>query len=171
MKQWKKKILFLAPHLSTGGMPAFLLKRIEALRQVYEIFVVEHRNFSNEYVVQKNKIRELVDHFYTLKGDDPRELQKLITSNRIDIVHIDEMAESLGDKELVDALYCNCRNYRIVETCHNVSFSPESEKKYHDLLAFHFGLNIRVSACTTNEIKESAKEVDRRKIGFKINRN
>ena len=49
MKQWKKKILFLAPHLSTGGMPAFLLKRIEALRQVYEIFVVEHRNFSNEY--------------------------------------------------------------------------------------------------------------------------
>ena len=50
------------------------------------------------------------------------------------------------------------------------SFS-ESEKKYHDLLAFHFGLNIRVSACTTNEIKESAKEVDRRKIGFKINRN
>ena len=50
------------------------------------------------------------------------------------------------------------------------SFS-ELEKKYHDLLAFHFGLNIRVSACTTNEIKESAKEVDRRKIGFKINRN
>jgi len=50
------------------------------------------------------------------------------------------------------------------------SFS-ELEKKYHDLLAFHFGLNIRVSACTTNEIKVSAKEVERRKIGFKINRN
>jgi len=50
------------------------------------------------------------------------------------------------------------------------SFS-ESEKKYHDLLAFHFGLNIRVSACTTNEIKEDAKKIDRRKIGFKINRN
>ena len=137
MKQWKKKILFLAPHLSTGGMPAFLLKRIEALRQVYEIFVVEHRNFSNEYVVQKNKIRELVDHFYTLEEGNKNQLQHIITSNRIDVVHIDEMAESLGDKELVDALYCNCRNYRIVETCHNISFSPESEKKYHpDAYAF-----------------------------------
>ena len=97
-------------------MPAFLLKRIEALRQVYEIFVVEHRNFSNEYVVQKNKIRELVDHFYTLEEGNKNQLQHIITSNRIDVVHIDEMAESLGDKELVDALYCNCRNYRIVET-------------------------------------------------------
>jgi len=50
------------------------------------------------------------------------------------------------------------------------SFS-ESEKKYHDLLAFHLGLNIRVSACTTNEIKESAKKVERKKIGFKVNRD
>ena len=38
------KILFLAPHLSTGGMPAFLLKRIEALQanSDVEIAVIEH---------------------------------------------------------------------------------------------------------------------------------
>ena len=28
----KKKLLFLAPHLSTGGMPQFVLKRVEAIR-------------------------------------------------------------------------------------------------------------------------------------------
>ena len=33
------KILYLAPHLSTGGMPAFLLKTIETLRYDVEIFV------------------------------------------------------------------------------------------------------------------------------------
>ena len=36
------KILFLAPHLSTGGMPQFLLKRLQGLRN--------HTN--NEYYVQ-----------------------------------------------------------------------------------------------------------------------
>ena len=41
----KIKLLFLAPHLSTGGMPGFLLRRIELLQAhcpELEIFVVEH---------------------------------------------------------------------------------------------------------------------------------
>ena len=50
------------------------------------------------------------------------------------------------------------------------SFS-EKEKKYHDLLAYHLGLNLRVSSCSTKEIEESAEKVERKKIGFKINRN
>ena len=33
----------------------------------------------------------------------------------------------MQDKELADILYCNCRNYRIVETCHNISFNPDFE--------------------------------------------
>ena len=106
MDQFKKRILFLAPHLSTGGMPAFLLKRIEALKDSYNITVVEHRNFSDHFIVQKNKIKELVNNFYTL-GEDKAELQNIISSNRIDIVHIDEMSESLEDEELMDQLYCN----------------------------------------------------------------
>ena len=135
MSQWKKKILFLAPHLSTGGMPAFLLKRIEALRQIYDIFVVEHKNYSDEYVVQKNKIKELVKGFYTM--ENPQQVMNIIHKHNIDIVHIDEMTESLGDKELADSLYCNCRGYRIVETCHNISFNPDTEKVYHpDAYAF-----------------------------------
>ncbi len=55
------KILFLAPHLSTGGMPAFLLKRIETLQKYTDadVYVVEFKNYSSEYVVQKNKINKL----------------------------------------------------------------------------------------------------------------
>jgi hypothetical protein len=60
----KLKILFLAPHLSTGGMPAFLLKRIHALSNTsVEIIVVEYANLSDEYVVHKKQIKELSDHF------------------------------------------------------------------------------------------------------------
>jgi hypothetical protein len=51
------RVLFLAPHLSTGGMPSFLLKRIESLLKYYnekvELFVVEYSNHSDHYVVQK----------------------------------------------------------------------------------------------------------------------
>ena len=130
MNQFKRRILFLAPHLSTGGMPAFLLKRIEALKYEYEIFVVEHKNYSNDYVVQKNKIKDIVSNFFTL-GEGESDLQKIIKDNRIDLVHIDEMSECLDDKKLVDSLYCNCRSYKIVETCHNVSFKPDVEKVYH----------------------------------------
>jgi len=156
MNQFKRKILFLAPHLSTGGMPAFLLKRIEALKDDYYIIVVEHKNFSDDFVVQKNKIKEIVNEFHTLKGDDPQELQKLINSKLIDIVHIDEMSESLHDKEVVDALYCNCRSYRIIETCHNISFKPDVEKKYHpDAYAFCTPYHLT----TFNNMKTPIKEV------------
>ena len=81
--QTKIKILFLAPHLSTGGMPAFLLKRIESLinHEELELFVVEYTNFSDEYVVQKNKIKELIkpDNFFTLV-DDKYDLMNIIKS-------------------------------------------------------------------------------------------
>ena len=49
------KVLFIAPHLSTGGMPAFLLKRVEALQKYtdWEIHVIEWKNLSPDYIVQK----------------------------------------------------------------------------------------------------------------------
>ena len=42
------KVLFITPHLSTGGMPAFLLKRIEALLGYtdIEVFVIEWKMYS-----------------------------------------------------------------------------------------------------------------------------
>jgi autotransporter strand-loop-strand O-heptosyltransferase len=135
----KMKILFLAPHLSTGGMPAFLLKRIEAMSKFpnIETFVVEYADVSPDYVVQKNKIKELVPNFFTL-GEDKMELISIIRNNNIDVVHIDEMAESLGAQyNLLSALYSNDRTWRIVETCHNVAFNPDDSKRYHpDAYAF-----------------------------------
>ena len=67
----KTKILYLVPHLSTGGMPQFVLKRIQELQKYknqLEIFLVEYSQFSTIYLVQRNKIIELLDvgHFFTL---------------------------------------------------------------------------------------------------------
>lgn len=136
------KILFVAPHLSTGGMPAFLLKRIELLQKYTDanVYVVEFKNYSSEYIVQKNKINKLTQ-VITL-GTDKMMLIDIIKNLKIDIVHIDEMIEGFDShnqvpEELMKALYAKDRTWRIVETCHNVWFNPNTTKRFHpDAYAF-----------------------------------
>jgi autotransporter strand-loop-strand O-heptosyltransferase len=142
----KIKLLFLAPHLSTGGMPGFLLRRIELLQKhcpELEIFVVEHGFYGDSYVVQRNKIKKILpeNHFWSL-GDDKMELIQILKDNEIDIVHVDEMIEGFDSfnkvsNELMKELYSDDRTWRMVETCHNVWFDPSAHKIYHpDAYAF-----------------------------------
>lgn len=133
------KILFVAPHLSTGGMPAFLLRRIQALVDKMDVYVVEYSNHSDHYVVQKNQIKQLVNHFYTL-GENKMELIDIIKNNAIDVVHVEEMVEDGWNnwpEEVRQALYNPDRTWRMIETCHNIVFKPDVEKRYHpDAYAF-----------------------------------
>jgi autotransporter strand-loop-strand O-heptosyltransferase len=136
----------LAPHLSTGGMPGFLLKRIQVIKEYHkdvELFVVEHRFYSDKFVVQRNKIIDLIgkDKFWSL-GDDKMILINIIKDNQIDIVHVDEIIEGFDSfnqvsRSLMNELYANDRTWRMVETCHNVWFEPYANKLYHpDAYAF-----------------------------------
>jgi len=34
-----KKLLYVAPHLSTGGLPQYLVKKVELLKQDFEIYL------------------------------------------------------------------------------------------------------------------------------------
>lgn len=57
----KKKLLYVASHLSTGGMPQYLLKQIQTFKDELEIQVVEYNDHSGGvFVVQKNQINDLV---------------------------------------------------------------------------------------------------------------
>jgi autotransporter strand-loop-strand O-heptosyltransferase len=129
------KIMFLAPHLSTGGMPQFLLKRIQTLKDYtdVEIIVVEYQCYSVDFVVQRNQILDIVPVF-TLY-EDKTELFCIINEFRPDIIHIDEMSERL-DREMITRLYADDRTYKIVETCHDVSFVPETKMFTPDAYAF-----------------------------------
>ena len=128
------KIVYLAPHLSTGGCPQFILKRIQSLlahTEGIEVYVIEHSFHGDAYVVQRNAIRDLLgDRFYA--GDN-----KIEMINRInpDIIHIDEMSERL-DQHLIKALYKNDRKWYIIETCHDVSFDPSTKVFHPDLFMF-----------------------------------
>jgi autotransporter strand-loop-strand O-heptosyltransferase len=120
------KILFIAPHLSTGGMPQFLLKRIQALKKYtnHEVSVIEFNSISREYVVQRRGIISEVGYtgFYTL-GDDKMEIFGSIEGIDPDIIHIEGVMAELSPA-VCAKLLDNNRKYRIVETCHDVIFDP-----------------------------------------------
>lgn len=132
----KIKVLYLAPHLSTGGMPAFVLKTIESLKDDVEIYVVEYNCHSLDFVVQRNAIKNLVGENFKTLYENKMELFDVITMWSPDIIHIHDCAERL-DKSVVAKLYDNNRSYHIIETCHDVAFNPDSEKIAHpDYYAF-----------------------------------
>jgi autotransporter strand-loop-strand O-heptosyltransferase len=119
-------------------MPQFLLKRIKTLLEYtdsFEIFVIEYHDYGKHFPTQRNQIIELLgDHFYTLGSDKVLDILDEINP---DIIHLDEMPELMGNDELFKKLYSNDRKWYIVETCHNSSFRPDSEKRFHpDLYAF-----------------------------------
>ena len=122
------KLLLLLSHCSTGGMPGFVLKSVQTLYKTFEIEVVEYQCHSLDYVVQRNAIKSLVP-FHTLH-EDKMELFNIIAKFNPDIVHIHEPAERFN-RDMISELYREDRNYRIVETCHDVSFNHDKEKIFH----------------------------------------
>jgi autotransporter strand-loop-strand O-heptosyltransferase len=132
------KIVYLAPHLSCGGCPQVILKRIQAL-QLYvnniDIFLIEHNVYGKWFPTQRDQIIDILkDRFYSL-GDDKMQAINIINEINPDLIHIDEMSERL-DRSLITALYNNNRNYRIIETCHDISFDPNSKIFQPDLFLF-----------------------------------
>jgi autotransporter strand-loop-strand O-heptosyltransferase len=134
----KIKLCYIPSHLSCGGMPQFLLKRIQTLLDYtdsFEIFVIEYHDYGKHFPTQRNQIIELLgDHFYSLGSD---KVLDILNEIKPDIIHLDEMPELMGNDELFKKLYSNDRKWYIVETCHNSSFRPDSDKKFHpDLYSF-----------------------------------
>ena len=87
------KVLFITPHLSTGGCPQYLLKKLETFKDMNP-FVVEFSFLGDAYVIQRNKIKELVkDNFYSLQ-DNKDELLDIIDKIHPDIIHFEEIPET-----------------------------------------------------------------------------
>ena len=61
-----KRILYLTPHLSTGGSPEWLRKAIESIKDNFEIFVVEFSLYADTFIVQRKKIIEMIKHSVNL---------------------------------------------------------------------------------------------------------
>jgi len=163
VKKIVKKIVFLAPHLSTGGSPAYLLWLINKRKsQGYDVKVVEYCYYG-DYVVQRNRIIDLVGvqnflSFGRLGQSDEQydeKSQKLIDfikDYNPDEIHLNELAEIFSLKKLTDDiknfLYDENRSFKILETCHTSEFNFDDKKLIPD--AFHFCSSFHKNLCTLN---------------------
>ena len=134
-----KKILYIAPHLSTGGLPQYLTKKIELLKDEYEIHLVEWTDVTGGVlVVTKNKIKSLLpdNRFYTL-GENKEEIISLINTIKPDIIHLEEIPELAHfPKEIMEQIYTQDRQYKIVETSHDSSFNTDNKQFFPDKFMF-----------------------------------
>ena len=130
-----KKILHLIPHLSTGGCPQFAYDLLRKTKDTTDAWVVEYAFIAWDYVVQRNRIVDLMkDRFFSL-GEDKNELFKIIESIKPDVIHIQEFPEYFMDDDIARKLYDKNREYVIVETSHDSGFNPANKRFFSDHLA------------------------------------
>ncbi len=133
-----QKLLYIAPHLSTGGLPQYLVKKIELIKDNYEVYVVEYSDHGgNKLVVQKNKILSLIDDdkFYTLY-EDKEDILNIINDIQPNIIHLEEIPEYFMDYDIAKKIYSPDRNYNIVETSHDSSMNTDNKLFFPDKFMF-----------------------------------
>ena len=133
-----KKLLSVTPHLSTGGAPQVLVKRVELVKDDIDIYVVEYNNYSNDFVIQKNRLKKLLnpDHFFTL-GDNKKEILDIIEKIQPDYVHFEEIPELFNiDFDIAKQIYKSDRKYKIFETTHSSDFDIDKKLFFPDKFLF-----------------------------------
>ena len=133
-----QKLLYITPHLSTGGAPQYLLKKIELLKDEYDISLVEYTDVGGtQFVVQKNKIFNIIpsEKRVTL-GEDKTQLLDFLDKVQPDIIHLEEIPELFMDKGIAEILYSKSRAYTIFETSHDSSQNPKNKRFFPDKFMF-----------------------------------
>jgi hypothetical protein len=120
-----KKILYIVPHLSTGGLPQYTLKMIKEFMNDYDVYCLEYSNHTGGvYVVQRNQLVDLLgDKFFTL-DEDKTDILKIIKHGNFDVLHFQEIPEHFIDTNILNEIYLIDRNYSIVVTTHGSATDP-----------------------------------------------
>lgn len=90
----KEKLMYFLQHLSTGGMPQYVLEQIKAFIDDFEIYILEYNNYSNWYTVQRDQIENLIppERYFRLPdiNDNKPESIDIIKKIQPDIIHFHE---------------------------------------------------------------------------------
>lgn len=142
-----RKMLIITPHLSTGGLPQFLLKKIQILIKEYQIYLVEWDNITGgQLVVQRNKIHNILgDNLITLY-DDKETIVSIIKDIRPNIIHFEEFPETFISDSILKTIYLGLRatqDYVITETTHGTLFNKADKKYFPDKTMFVSNINMK----------------------------
>ncbi len=120
-----KKILFVVPHLSTGGLPQYTVKMIETLIDANDVYCIEYQDITGGlFVVQRNKLINLLgERFYSLSHTTSN-LTEIISNVSPDIIHFQEIPETFIPEDDLKTIYSDDRNYKIIATTHSSYTNP-----------------------------------------------
>ena len=138
----RKRLLIVSPHFSTGGAPQVTLNKVRLLKDHFDILVVEHSFLAWNYVVQRNKIIDIVGKNFLSLGDNKRELLDFIDSFNPDVISMEEFPEMFLENDIAREIYSDSRPYRIVESTHDSSFNPDHKRWMPDEFVFVSAYNI-----------------------------
>ncbi len=125
----KNKLLILASHLSTGGAPQFTLNKIELLINDYDIYCVEYDFLSPDFVVQRNKIQNLLGDKFIPLYNDKSKIINILSEIKPEIISIEEISETFIQEDILKEIYKEDRTWKIIETTHS-SHDNSSLKRY-----------------------------------------
>ena len=132
-----KTLIIITPHMSTGGCPQVVAKKVEVLKDFYNVIVVEWECVAWSYVVQRNRvIKMLGNKFVSLSENKEYELFNLIEDYNPDYLMIEEFSETFIPTHILKRLYSKDRNYKIFETTHSSHSRPEQKKFLPDKFVF-----------------------------------
>ena len=132
-----KTLLILTPHMSTGGCPQVVAKKVELLKDYYNIVVVEWECVAWVYVVQRNRVIDMIgDRFISLSENKEYDLFNIIEDHKVDYIMIEEFSETFMPIHIVKRLYSKNREYKIFETTHCSYTNPEWKKFLPDKFIF-----------------------------------
>ena len=148
----RKKLLYIAPHLSTGGQPQYLYKQLKEFINHFDIEVVEINNSGGDaFVVQKNRIKSLAI-VHTL-GEDKSKVLDIIKTFQPDIIHFQEIPQFDLATNILDEIFKKDRQYFIIASTHG-SFTNPSDIIYHP------DKYILVSEWSKQRFKDTGVELD-----------
>lgn len=169
-----RKIIFLAPHLSTGGSPAYLKWLIEEkLSENYSVKVIEYCFYGADYIVQRNEIRKIVGeenfiNFGSIQDSEESYIERsdllidFINKEDPSEIHLNEMPEEFSAKPLTAKikkfLYSSRRRFKIFETCHSSKFNFENKVLLPD--EFHFCSPFHLKASENLNVPKKIVEME-----------
>ena len=125
----KKKLVFIASHLSTGGMPQYLLKQIQVVQDDFEVFCIEWENVTGgKFVVQRNQIEALLGSGFISLSSNKTELLIILKDIAPDIVHFQDVPEYFMPNDIAYQVYYGQRSYILFETPHISTFSAKQKR-------------------------------------------
>jgi FkbM family methyltransferase len=123
------KIIYIVPHLSTGGMPEYLKNKIEKLKDDSDVWILE-KSKESTYNTIRLRIERLIgsDRIITW-GENPNSMcLDIIDSVNPDIVHFEEPCEQFLSDFMLNHIFRKDRSYKILETFHDSSVRIEEKR-------------------------------------------